>query len=76
MGIKWNNIVALVLTIVLIVVLVSNPSLLELTTTNLRGIGPGHSTDDKVMGLITLGLIGVLIVAIVRILCSQRNDRD
>jgi hypothetical protein len=47
---------------------------------NLSGIGPGHSADEKTMGLITLGLIGILIVGVVRILVSagdhDRDDRD
>ena len=77
LGIKWKNIVAVLLTIVVIVLLARNPSLFEDTAATLRGIGPGHSTDEQVMGLITLGLIGLLIVAIVRILArGERDDRD
>jgi hypothetical protein len=36
-------------------------------------IGPGHTPDEQVTGLIAAGLIGVLIVAIVKILTSGRK---
>ena len=76
MVIRWKNIIALLLSIVVIVLLICNPTLLDVAVVNLRGLGPGHSAEDRVMGLLTLGLIGVMIVAIVRIVISgERGDR-
>jgi hypothetical protein len=41
---------------------------------NLERIGPGHSPEEQTLGLIVLGLIGVCIVAIVKILTRNRGD--
>jgi hypothetical protein len=78
MQLRWKNILAGLLTIVVIVLLIRNPTLFQVVADNLRGIGPGHSADEKTLGLITLGLICILIVAIVRLLVSGEDpgDRD
>jgi hypothetical protein len=37
-------------------------------------IGPGNSPQDMTAGLITIGICGVVLVAIVRLLVSNRRD--
>jgi hypothetical protein len=71
MNIKWNNLVVLLLVIAALIMLPRLPSLLAVITDNLRGIGPHHSTDDKVIGLITFALICLTLVAVVRLLIDR-----
>lgn len=71
MQIRWNNIVAAMLAIVILIVLVHCWPQITAGLTTVRNIGPGHTTADKTAGLITIGLIGAVLVAIVRILTSQ-----
>ena len=42
---------------------------------NMTRIGPGHPPEDQVKGLIAFGLIGVTLVAIVRILRDHQGSR-
>ena len=72
MKINWPNVVALLLAVTLTVVLIRNRKELAALLGTVTAIGPGHSTDEMTLGLITLGIIGVCLVAIVKIL----NRRD
>ncbi|MCC6681240.1 MAG: hypothetical protein IT445_10115 [Phycisphaeraceae bacterium] len=74
MQIKWNNIIAVLLGILAIAIFAAYPGLVAGLINNLRGIGPGHPTEDKVMGLIAFGLIGILLVAIVLLLTHNQSD--
>lgn len=73
MQIRWNNIVAALLAIVILIVLVRCWPQIAAALTTVRDIGPGHSTADKTAGLIIIGLIGAALVAIVRILVGREK---
>jgi len=70
---RIHNIVVMILIVGLIMLLVNGWPPLTAAVTSLNRIGPGHATDDKVTGLITLGLIGAVLVALVRILNNRRS---
>ena len=74
MRIEWPNIFALVLAIVILTTLIKHHSPLALTLSDVAHIGPGHSQDEKTMGLIVLMVVGACLVAIVRILTRNRHD--
>ena len=71
MEIKWSNIVALALMIVLLVILWKAAPEIRMFLGSMRDIGPGPP-EDMAMGLVAFALIGILVVAIVRILVSGR----
>ena len=41
-----------------------------------KRMGQGNSSDQRFAGFMILGLIGVVIVAIVKILTARPNDRN
>jgi hypothetical protein len=71
MEIRWNNIIAFVLLLIALVLLVKCLPEITAFMASMKHLGPSHSTDDKVFGLIAFGLVGVLLVAIVRILSNN-----
>ena len=71
MEVKWSNIIALGLAIVLLVILWKAAPDIRIFLGSLRAIGPGP-IEDQAMGLVAFALIGVLIAAIVKILVSGR----
>ena len=68
MNIKWKNVVVMFVVVLAIVLLILSEPLRQVVAVTLLAIGPGHETEDRVIGLATLALIGVLIVALVRAL--------
>jgi len=64
----------MILVVVLVVLLVNCWPQITTALTSMNRIGPGHSPDEKVTGLIALGLTGAVLVAVVRIL-SNRNGK-
>ena len=41
---------------------------------SMQAIGPGNTDEDKAWGLVALSLVGILIVAVVRILTSRGDS--
>lgn len=74
MKINTANLVALLLAVAGIVLLIRYRHALGAFLMNLERIGPGHSPEEQTMGLIALALIGICIVAIVKILTRNRGD--
>lgn len=75
MEIRWANIFALILLIVSAVLFFKNGEEIVGFVMSMRNIGPGHTPEEQTIGLIALGLIGVIIVAVVKIL-TQNNQRN
>ena len=75
MEIKWSNVVAIGLAFFAIVLLVKFGSQVGAVLGNLSAIGPGHTLEEKTLGLGVLGLILVALVAVVRIAC-RNNGKD
>lgn len=73
MNIRWNNIAALILAVVIIVLLAKNGPAIGAFLGSMKDIGPGHTAEEKTIGLIAFGLIGACLVAIVRILTHNRD---
>lgn len=73
MQIRWNNIIALILLVISAVLAVRFlPAMMSFLST-MKDIGPGHTTDDKTIGLIAFGLVGITLVAVVRILTTRNS---
>ena len=71
MEIRWNNIIAFILLLIALVLLAKCLPEITAFVTSMKHIGPGHSKDDQVFGLIAFSLCGILLVAIVRILSNN-----
>ena len=74
MRINGNNLIALILAIFGLVLLTKNLEPIRAFLGSMNDIGPGHTADEKTAGLIALGLVGICIVAVVKIL-TQNRDR-
>ena len=76
MQILWHNIVALMLVIIAVILLITHWHEIGVFVAGMGQIGPGSTTEQKTYGLIALGLVGVIIVALAKILSSHnRGDR-
>lgn len=74
MRVQWPNVFVLLLAVFALVLLVSNRFELTSILATVRDIGPGHTPEEQTLGLMTLGLALVSLVAIVRLLTARRND--
>ena len=73
MRIHWDRIVASILLLTAFVLGMRYRHAISGFLGNMERIGPGHSADEQTLGLIALGLIGVCIVAVVKILTRDRD---
>ena len=76
MEIKWSNVVAFGLFVLALFLVLTHLNEISAATNAIRHIGPGHTLEDKTLGLGVLGVCLVALVAIVRILCERgKNDK-
>lgn len=76
MNIRGRNIGILILGIIIAILLLRHGHAVSGVVDDLRRIGPSNSMDERFVGFMVWGLIGVCIVAIVKILTHHRpNDR-
>ena len=74
MEIKWTNIICLGLTIFAVILLVRMHEQVGSFLGMIRKIGAGNDPEDQVMGLIAFGLVGVVLLGIIKI--ASRNNRN
>ncbi len=73
MRILWHNVFCFFLFIFAIVILTVGLPSLKSALSGIGEIGRYHSSDEKTLGLICLGLLCVTFVAIVKILTRDRK---
>jgi hypothetical protein len=73
MKIRWDNLIAAMLALAGVVVLIRYRAPIAAFLAGVERVGPGFSPDDQAMGLIAFGIVGVLLVAIVKILVQGRD---
>lgn len=66
MRIHWHNIIGLALLSVAVFLLFRCWPEITAALMTMKNIGPGHSTDDKVVGLLTLGLVAAFLLGAVK----------
>ena len=74
MRIKWRNIVFLILLLVSATLIVHSGESILGFFGKIKSLAPSGDQDDRVMGLIALGLVGIVIVAVVRLLRYRHSD--
>jgi len=65
---RWNNIIALILFVIALVLGVRFLPAIVGFLGSMNDIGPGHTTDEKTMGMMAFGLVAILLVAVVKVL--------
>ena len=65
--IRWGAVTALVFMVGAFVIAVVYRDAITRFLGTMQTIGPGHTTDEQVLGLIAFGIIAMLIVAVVRL---------
>lgn len=73
MEIRWNNIIALILLIIALVLAVKFLPAMMAFLGSMKDIGPGHTADEKTIGLMAFGLVAILLVAIVKVLTTRHT---
>lgn len=71
---KLHNIFILLFTLLAGFLLLRHGHAISEVMDHLERIGPGHSNDEKTVGLLALGFIGVTLVAIVKLLTQNRRE--
>lgn len=74
MKLNINNIVAAALALVGIVFFLRHRHEALAFFSKVEQIGPGNSPQDMTAGLIAIGVCGAILVAVVRLLASNRRD--
>lgn len=75
MQIKWTNLIALCLVIFCAFLLMQNGTSVAAVLGSIRGIAPGHSAEDRVVGLVVLGVVFATLVMLARILTQKDRER-
>ncbi len=76
MEIKWPNVLALGLVVMSVVLAVRNHRELAAAIGSIAEIGPGHTAEEKTLGLCVLGVILVSLVAVVRLVLQGNERKD
>ncbi len=76
MNIRWNNVAVFLFTSVGLVLAIRHRYALEHALNSILRLGPGHPPEDHAAGVIALGLVGVCVVAVVRLLTQWRDQRS
>jgi DMSO/TMAO reductase YedYZ heme-binding membrane subunit len=68
MRIHWPNIFATILALVACVLVIRHETAMATFLGNIHCLGPGHTEDERITGLIAFGLVAFLLIAVLRIL--------
>lgn len=71
MRIFSHNRIALILLVVAFALLARCWPEIASVLANIKHIGPGHTADEKTVGLIAFGMVGACLVAIVKVLSRR-----
>ena len=73
MKIHWENLIAAILALSAVVLLIRYRHAVAAFLSGIERVGPGYARDEQAMGLIAFGIIGAILVAIVKILTQNRD---
>ena len=76
MEVNWTAIICFILAIFLIVLMARTHDKIGAFLGTMERIGPGHSTDEQVIGLMAFGLVVITIVGLVTVLTQSRNKKE
>lgn len=73
MNIHWQNVFVALFLIALLILLATEGRSIAAFLGSWRNLGPNHPSDERFVGMLAFGLIGVLIVAITKILTHHQK---
>lgn len=73
MNIHWQNVFIALFLIALLLLLAMEGRSITAFLGSWRHFGPGYPPDERFVGMLAFGLIGVLIVAITKLLTRPRK---
>jgi len=73
MRIRWHNVFILVLTLVMAVMAMRPHSPIGMFLHSMANLGPGHSTDEQILGLLAWLLMTILFLFVLRALLKTRR---
>lgn len=71
--ILWHRVAAVLLAALGFIILVARRQEVRIAWTNIGLLHPGASFEEQVAGLLTLGILGAILVAVVRLLTKDRK---
>ncbi len=74
MKIRWNNIVVVLLGIVGLVLGLRAGPAIQGYLSNIKNIGPGHSSIEQTQGVIALAFLVATFIAVFRLLLNNKNN--
>jgi len=75
MNLRWNNIFALLFVILALILASRFGPQTTAALDAIHQVGPSHTPDERLPGFMICGLIGVCIVAVVKIITHQKSGR-
>ena len=76
MEVNWTAIICFILAIFLIVLIARTHDKIGVFLGTMERVGPGHSTDEQVIGLMAFGLVVITIVGLVAVLVHRRDKNQ
>jgi hypothetical protein len=73
MIVRWDRVAALALAVCALWIWRDHAGPVRGFLGSMRDIGPGHTAEEKTIGLVAFGLVGTCLVAIVKILTQNRG---
>lgn len=74
MKVLWGRVVATVFALIGLVVLIKFWPAITAFLSTMERVGPGNPREEQMLGAVAFGLIGVVIVALVKILTHPGNE--
>lgn len=74
MQIKWRNIFAFLLALGAFILLIHSLEPIAAFLATMRDIGPGHTPEEQLKGLLAFGLVLISILGVIRILARSDGD--
>lgn len=76
MQVRWGNLIALGMVIIATVIGISHQREIRGFVATMTEIGPGHSPEEQIVGLLAFGLSAVIILAALKIVLNSNGRQE
>ena len=73
MRIRWNTVLIVILTLIMAVMALRPHSPIGIFLHSMENLGPGHSNDEQILGLLAWLLMTILFLVVLRALLKTRR---
>ena len=74
MRIRWTNVIVAILGVAACVLFLRHQHAISSAWDSIFRLGPGYPEEDKFVGVIALGVVGVCVIALVKIVINNRGN--